>query len=135
MALRPDQFIDHTGIAMTDLLGRHAIVVGAGIGGLTAAKALSSYFGSVTVLERDAFSSTRVKASVGARSRVRTRWTCQNAGPVEHAPHSTTEEPVLTQFFREGPTLTRSQLAAVLAKFFREQVRAAAGYGPQGGQA
>jgi flavin-dependent dehydrogenase len=39
---------------MTSLLGRHAIVVGAGIGGLTAAKALSSYFGNVTVLERDA---------------------------------------------------------------------------------
>jgi len=38
---------------MTKLLGRHAIVVGAGIGGLTAAKALSSYFGKVTVLERD----------------------------------------------------------------------------------
>jgi hypothetical protein len=42
------------GLAMTSLLGRHAIVVGAGIGGLTAAKALSSYFGNVTVLERDA---------------------------------------------------------------------------------
>ena len=39
---------------MTSLLGRHAIVVGAEIGGLTAAKALSSYFGTVTVLERDA---------------------------------------------------------------------------------
>jgi 2-polyprenyl-6-methoxyphenol hydroxylase-like FAD-dependent oxidoreductase len=39
---------------MTTLLGQHAIVVGAGIGGLTAAKALSSYFGNVTVLERDA---------------------------------------------------------------------------------
>lgn len=39
---------------MTNLLGQHAIVVGAGIGGLTAAKALSSFFGSVTVLERDA---------------------------------------------------------------------------------
>ena len=38
---------------MTKLLGRHVIVVGAGIGGLTAAKALSSYFGKVTVLERD----------------------------------------------------------------------------------
>src|SRR5947209_14765501 len=42
------------GIAMTNLFGQHAIVVGAGIGGLTAAKALSSYFAHVTVLERDA---------------------------------------------------------------------------------
>jgi 2-polyprenyl-6-methoxyphenol hydroxylase-like FAD-dependent oxidoreductase len=39
---------------MTNLVGRHAIVVGAGIGGLIAAKALSSYFANVTVLERDA---------------------------------------------------------------------------------
>jgi flavin-dependent dehydrogenase len=38
---------------MTYLLGRHAIVVGAGIGGLTTAKALSPYFSKVTVLERD----------------------------------------------------------------------------------
>jgi 2-polyprenyl-6-methoxyphenol hydroxylase-like FAD-dependent oxidoreductase len=34
--------------------GKHAVVVGAGIGGLTAAKALSSYFETVSVLERDA---------------------------------------------------------------------------------
>jgi 2-polyprenyl-6-methoxyphenol hydroxylase-like FAD-dependent oxidoreductase len=39
---------------MKNLLGKHAIVVGAGIGGLTAAKALSTYFEKVTVLERDA---------------------------------------------------------------------------------
>src|SRR5262249_6760863 len=44
-------------IAMPKLLGRHAIVVGAGIGGLVAAKALSSYFRKVTVLERDALPS------------------------------------------------------------------------------
>jgi 2-polyprenyl-6-methoxyphenol hydroxylase-like FAD-dependent oxidoreductase len=38
---------------MPKILGRHAIVVGAGIAGLVAAKALSSYFGIVTVLDRD----------------------------------------------------------------------------------
>jgi 2-polyprenyl-6-methoxyphenol hydroxylase-like FAD-dependent oxidoreductase len=42
---------------MPKLLGRHAIVVGAGIGGLVAAKTLSPYFGAVTVLERDALPS------------------------------------------------------------------------------
>jgi 2-polyprenyl-6-methoxyphenol hydroxylase-like FAD-dependent oxidoreductase len=41
---------------MKNLLGKHAIVVGAGIGGLAAAKALSTYFEKVTVLERDALS-------------------------------------------------------------------------------
>ena len=39
---------------MTTLLGRHAVVVGAGIAGLTAAKALSPHFDKVTVIERDA---------------------------------------------------------------------------------
>lgn len=39
---------------MIGLLGKHAIVVGAGMGGLTAAKVLSSFFKRVTVLERDA---------------------------------------------------------------------------------
>jgi 2-polyprenyl-6-methoxyphenol hydroxylase-like FAD-dependent oxidoreductase len=42
---------------MPRLLGRQAIVVGAGIGGLVAAKALSSFFETVTVLERDALRS------------------------------------------------------------------------------
>src|SRR3569832_2428442 len=42
-------------IAMSGLLGTHAIVIGAGIGGLATAKLLSSYFTDVTVLERDAF--------------------------------------------------------------------------------
>ena len=45
---------------MTYLLGRHAMVVGAGISGLTTAKALSPYFSKVTVLERDAFPVTPV---------------------------------------------------------------------------
>src|SRR5580658_4883241 len=38
---------------MPNFLGKHAIVVGAGMGGLTAANALSSYFEEITVLERD----------------------------------------------------------------------------------
>lgn len=38
---------------MSELIGKHAIVVGAGMGGLAAAKALSSHFAHVTVLERD----------------------------------------------------------------------------------
>lgn len=36
-------------------IGRHAIVIGASMGGLLAARALSNHFQSVTVLERDAF--------------------------------------------------------------------------------
>jgi 2-polyprenyl-6-methoxyphenol hydroxylase-like FAD-dependent oxidoreductase len=39
---------------MNGLLGKQAIVVGAGIAGLTAAKALSTHFEKVSVLERDA---------------------------------------------------------------------------------
>ena len=34
-------------------LGRHAIVIGAGVGGLLAARALADYYDEVTVLERD----------------------------------------------------------------------------------
>ena len=48
---------------MPGLLGRHAIVVGAGIGGLAAAKALSSSFKTVTVLERDALPSEPIARS------------------------------------------------------------------------
>jgi 2-polyprenyl-6-methoxyphenol hydroxylase-like FAD-dependent oxidoreductase len=47
-------------MGITRLLGRQAIVVGAGIGGLVAAKALSSHFGTVTVLERDVLPSEPV---------------------------------------------------------------------------
>ena len=38
---------------MSDLLGRHAAVVGAGIGGLSMAGALAKYFERVETLERD----------------------------------------------------------------------------------
>lgn len=43
---------------MAELLGRHAVVVGAGIAGLMAAKAMSSCFGQVTILERDVLPAT-----------------------------------------------------------------------------
>src|SRR6185437_7354627 len=36
-------------------IGKHAIVIGASMGGLLAARALSEFFAEVTVLERDAF--------------------------------------------------------------------------------
>ena len=39
---------------MPNSFGKHAVVIGAGMGGLTAATALSPYFDKVTVLERDA---------------------------------------------------------------------------------
>jgi hypothetical protein len=36
-------------------IGEHAVVIGASMGGLLAARALADFFGTVTVLERDAF--------------------------------------------------------------------------------
>src|SRR5579872_699382 len=50
--------------AMSDRFGQHAVIVGAGIGGLTAAKALASHFEQVTILERDALPS-RPEARTG----------------------------------------------------------------------
>jgi glycine/D-amino acid oxidase-like deaminating enzyme len=38
---------------MSSRIGRRAIVIGAGIGGLVAARALADYFEHVLVLERD----------------------------------------------------------------------------------
>ena len=48
---------------MPKSIGRHAIVVGAGMGGLAAAKALSSCFEAVTILERDALPSAPIARS------------------------------------------------------------------------
>ncbi|QOZ47409.1 squalene monooxygenase [Bradyrhizobium sp. CCBAU 53340] len=48
---------------MARSIGRRAIVVGAGIGGLAAAKALASSFETVTVLERDALPSAPIARS------------------------------------------------------------------------
>ena len=39
---------------MPDLIARHAVVIGAGMGGLAAAKAVAPYFDKVIVLDRDA---------------------------------------------------------------------------------
>jgi 2-polyprenyl-6-methoxyphenol hydroxylase-like FAD-dependent oxidoreductase len=41
-------------------IGEHAVVIGASMGGLLAARALSDFFGQVTVLERDVFPSDDV---------------------------------------------------------------------------
>src|SRR6201995_3787247 len=38
---------------MTSLIGRHAVVIGAGIGGLAAALALQPFFEHITVVDRD----------------------------------------------------------------------------------
>src|SRR5882757_5615015 len=51
------------GGSMSGFLGRRAVVVGAGIGGLSMAGALAKYFEQVEILERD-----RLTASVGSRS-------------------------------------------------------------------
>ncbi len=48
---------------MSGFLGRRAVVVGAGIGGLSMAGALAKYFERVEILERD-----RLTASIGSRA-------------------------------------------------------------------
>src|SRR5262249_14896004 len=47
---------------MSSLVGQRAVVIGAGIGGLSAAGALAGYFEEVVILERD-----RLPASIGSR--------------------------------------------------------------------
>ncbi|MES2824520.1 MAG: FAD-dependent oxidoreductase [Pseudomonadota bacterium] len=42
----------------TKILGKQAVVIGAGIGGLTAARALADHFAQVTILERDSLPTT-----------------------------------------------------------------------------
>jgi 2-polyprenyl-6-methoxyphenol hydroxylase-like FAD-dependent oxidoreductase len=54
---------------MPGLREKHAIVVGAGMAGLTAAKAISGYFGRVTILERDTLPSQAVPREGAPQSR------------------------------------------------------------------
>jgi len=49
--------IRHVGLRKTSPIGKHAVVVGAGMSGLSAAQALVNHFEEVTVLERDDLSS------------------------------------------------------------------------------
>ncbi len=53
---------------MTKTVGDHAIVVGAGMGGLAAAAALSPVFAKVTVLDKDDLSGSGVRLGVGQGS-------------------------------------------------------------------
>ena len=48
---------------MSGLLGEHAVVIGAGMGGLAAAGALAQHFERVEILERD-----RLAGSAASRS-------------------------------------------------------------------
>lgn len=51
---------------MTKTLGAHAVVVGAGMGGLSAAAALSPFFDRLTVLDKDTLpSGDEVRLGVG----------------------------------------------------------------------
>jgi 2-polyprenyl-6-methoxyphenol hydroxylase-like FAD-dependent oxidoreductase len=48
---------------MSDLLGQRAVVIGAGIGGLSVAGILAKYFGRVEILERDLLSRSAASRS------------------------------------------------------------------------
>jgi glycine/D-amino acid oxidase-like deaminating enzyme len=46
--------LDHDKVLTMARLGRRAIVIGAGMGGLLASRALADHYDEVTILERDA---------------------------------------------------------------------------------
>jgi 2-polyprenyl-6-methoxyphenol hydroxylase-like FAD-dependent oxidoreductase len=52
--LTPGDWLGKRGVAMSDMIAERAVVIGAGIGGLAAAKAIAPYFERVIVLDRDA---------------------------------------------------------------------------------
>ena len=52
-------------------IGQHAIVIGASMGGLLAARALSDFYAVVTVLERDAFPQSKLRARAHRRGAMR----------------------------------------------------------------
>ena len=67
---------------MKGLLGRRAVVVGAGIGGLSMAGALSKYFEHVEVFERDRLAglpASRSGTPPGSASTWSARWRPQGA--------------------------------------------------------
>ena len=70
---------------MSHLLGQRAVVIGAGIGGLSAAGALAGYFGQVDVLERDGWLGPKGTTVRGYRSG---RWWLQTAPEPDHCPGS-----------------------------------------------
>ena len=57
---------------MPRVIADHAVVIGAGMGGLAAAKAVAPYFDKVTVLERDALPDGPSSAPVRRRPGTRT---------------------------------------------------------------
>ena len=77
-------------------IGQHAIVIGASMGGLLAARALSDFYAVVTVLERDAFPQSDIPRKgvpqgrhahgLLARGRERDRDISSRAGPMRSSP-------------------------------------------------
>jgi 2-polyprenyl-6-methoxyphenol hydroxylase-like FAD-dependent oxidoreductase len=63
---------------MADLARSHAVVIGAGMAGLTAAQAISGHFGKVTIIERDVLPAGAAPRS--ARRRPSMPICCSRAG-------------------------------------------------------